>query len=95
MSFRSSAQAEDFDLLAREDVRYMLSSRISQASWEVRRLSHFRSSLDGRHADRRPISSKWAYPDSISAAQFWSPGPASQQAWTNILFVSRHLGPQS
>ena len=91
MCFRSSAQAEDFDLLAGMDVRYML----SQASREVRRLSHFRSSLDGRHADRRPISSKWAYPDSISAAQFWSPGAASQQAWTNILFVSRYLEPQS
>jgi hypothetical protein len=36
MSFRSSAQAEDFDLLARMDVRYMLGSRINQASWEVR-----------------------------------------------------------
>ena len=36
MSFRSSAQAEDFDLLARMDVRYMLGSRFNQASWEVR-----------------------------------------------------------
>ena len=36
MSFRSSAQAEDFGLLARTDVRYMLGSRINRASREVR-----------------------------------------------------------
>jgi len=36
MSFRSSAQAEDFDLLARMDVRYMLGSRINIAGGPFR-----------------------------------------------------------
>lgn len=35
MSFRSSAQTEDFDLLARMDVRYMLGSRVNQARSRV------------------------------------------------------------
>jgi hypothetical protein len=43
MSFRPSAHTEDFDLLARMDVRYMLGSRVNQA----------RSGVICRHSARR------------------------------------------